>query len=81
MWDRCVFCHVKIVGLMWNFLWAPFYILFVVVLRIFFPDIFSYFFGRFATSGYILPLSVPEISPGDGFCDGRRGRGIGYSRS
>ena len=32
---------------------------------------FSYFSGRFDTSGYILPLLVPEISPGDGFCDGR----------
>ena len=31
---------------------------------------FSYFSGRFDTSGYILPFSVPEISPGDGFCDG-----------
>ena len=29
----------------------------------------SYFSGRFDTSGYILPLLVPEISPGDGFCD------------
>ena len=32
---------------------------------------FSYFSGRFDTSGYILPLLVPEITPGDGFCDGR----------
>ena len=34
-------------------------------------DFFFYYFYFFATSGYILPLSVPEISPGDGFCDGR----------
>ena len=40
------------------------------------------FSGRFDTSGSILPLSVPEISPCDGFCDGRAGRGgIGYSSS
>ena len=28
----------------------------------------------------MIPLSVPEISALDGFCDGQ-GRGIGYSRS
>ena len=39
--------------------------------EIFILDFFSYFSGRFDTSGYILPLLVPEILPGDGFCDGR----------
>ena len=52
--------------------------------EIFISELFSYFFGRFDTSGYILPLSVPEISPCGGFCDGpaaaARG-GIGYSSS
>ena len=41
-------------------------IFFVVI---FISEFFSYFFGRFDTSGYILPFSVPEIWPGDGFCD------------
>ena len=34
--------------------------------------IFSNFSGHFDTSGYILPFSVPEISPGDGFVTDRR---------
>ena len=29
--------------------------------------------GRFDTSGSMTPLLVPEISPCDGFCDGRAG--------
>ena len=28
--------------------------------------------GRFDTSGSMIPLLVPEISPGDGFCDVQR---------
>ena len=32
--------------------------------RFLFQKLLSYFSGRFATSGYILPLSVPEIEGG-----------------
>ena len=41
----------------------------IFFLQIFISAFFSYFSGRFDTSGYILPFLVPEISPGDGFCD------------
>ena len=42
-------------------------------LDFFISEMLSYFFGRFDTSGSMIPLSVPEISPCDGFCDGRGG--------
>ena len=49
---------------------------------------FSYFSGRFATSGYILPLSVPEIEGGYPERDGggaeeeeEEGQFLQYSRS
>ena len=55
---------------------------------IFFKNNFVYFlfrfvFGRFDTSGSMIPRLVPKISPCDGFCDGApaAGGGIGYSRS
>ena len=48
-------------------------IFFYILFEIFISEIVSYFSGGFDTSGYILQLLVPEISPGDGFCDGRGG--------
>ena len=47
---------------------------------------FSYFSVRFATSGYILPRSVPEIEGGYPERDGgggaeEEGQGLQYSRS
>ena len=33
-------------------------------MEIFISELFSYIFGRFDTSGYILPLLVPEIEGG-----------------
>ena len=49
-----------------------------------FFSFFSYFSGRFDTSRSMIVRSVPEISPGVGFCDEEDGRGrggIGYSSS
>ena len=38
----------------------------------------AFFFGCFDTSGYMIPLLVPEISPCDGFCDAHaRGEELG----
>ena len=54
--------------------------------EIFISEFFSYFSGCFATSGYILPLSVPEMEGGYPERDGgggaeEEGQFLQYSRS
>ena len=56
---------------------------FLAILTIFFKFLFQFFFGRFDTSGSVLPRLVLEILILDAFCDAGAAAGaeIGDSRS